>query len=139
MLVPANRDTFVFAADSVPDTLETSINYRSFYSPVTIVKELAAQEPDASSSATDTVGAPITPKTEPVKTEENNVVDSDTAKLQNDPFVSLPDSLIDNLVDTIGTDIDTTSTAITPELLTPPVPADSIKTPSVEMPADSTK
>ena len=138
MLVHTNRDTFVFAADSVPDTLETSINYRSFYSPVTIVKELPAQEPDASSAA-DTVGAPVTPKTEPVKVEENNIVDPDTVKLQNDSLVSSPDSLKDNPVDTIGTDIDTTSTPIAPELLTPPVPADSIKTPSVEMPADSTK
>ena len=51
MLVPANRDTFVFAADSVPDTLETSINYRSFYYTVTIVKELPAQETDASCAA----------------------------------------------------------------------------------------
>ena len=138
MLVPANRDTFVFAADSVPDTLETSINYRSFYSPVTIVKELPAQEPDASSD-TGAVGAPVTPKTEPVKVEENNIVDPDTIKLQNDPLVSSPDSLIDNPIDTIGTNIDTTSMQIIPEILTPPVPADSIKTPSVEMPPDSTK
>jgi len=138
MLVPANRDTFVFAADSVPDTLETSINYRSFYSPVTIVKELPAQKPGASST-TNTVGTPFTPKTEPVKVEENNIVDPDTVKLQNDPLVSSPDSLKDNPVDTIGTGLDTTSTPITPELLALPVPADSIKTPSVEMPADSTK
>jgi hypothetical protein len=55
--------------------------------------------------------------------------------LKNDPLVSSPDSLKDNPADTI----DTTSTPITPELLAPPVPADSIKTPSVEMPADSTK
>jgi|GEM_PF-443008 len=138
MLMHANRDTFVFAADSVPDTLETSINYRSFYSPVTIVKELATQEPGVSSAA-DTVGAPVTPKTEPAKAVEKNIVDPDTIKLQNDPLVSLPDSLKENPVDTIGTDIDTTSIITTPELLTPPVPADSIKTPSVEMPADSTK
>ncbi len=70
---------------------------------------------------------------------EKNIVDPDTIKLQNDPLVSLPDSLKENPVDTIGTDIDTTSIITTPELLTPPVPADSIKTPSVEMPADSTK
>ena len=138
MLVPANRDTFVFAADSVPDTLETVINYRSFYSPVTIAKELSAQESDTS-SATDTVGASVTPKTEPVKTGENYIVDPDTVKLQNDPLVSSPDSLIDSPFDIIGTDIDTTSTQTIPEILTPPVPAGSIKTPSVEMPADSTK
>ena len=138
MLVPANRDTFVFAADSVPDTLETSINYRSFYSPVTIIKEPLAKEPSASST-TDTVSTSVTPKTEPVKAGENNIVDPDTVKLQNDSLVPSPDSLIDNPVDTIGADIDTTSTQILPEILPPPVPADSIKTPSVEMPADSTK
>ena len=138
MLVPANRDTFVFAADSVPDTLETLINYRSFYSPVTIAKELSAQESGAS-SATDTVGASVTPKTEPVKASENNIVDPDTVKLQNDSLVPSPDSLIDNPVDAIGADIDTTSTQILPEILPIPVPADSIKTPSVEIPADSTK
>ena len=126
MLVPANRDTFVFAADSVPDTLETSINYRSFYSPVTIVKELSVQESDAS-NATDTVGLSIKPKTEPVKVKENNIVEPDTIKLQSDPLISSPDSLNDNPIDTIDT------------MLTPSVPADSIKTPSVEMPADSTK
>jgi len=54
-------------------------------------------------------------------------------------LISLPDSLKDNPTDTVGTDIDTTSTPIIPEILTPPVPADSIKTPSVEMPPDSTK
>tara|TARA_B100001179_G_scaffold229341_1_gene214891 strand:- start:559 stop:1575 length:1017 start_codon:yes stop_codon:yes gene_type:complete len=138
MLVPANRDTFVFAADSVPDTLETSINYRSFYSPVTIIKEPLAKEPSASST-TDTVSTSVTPKTEPVKAGENNIVDPDTVKLQNDSLVPSPDSLIDNPVDTIGADIDTTSTQILPEILPLPVPADSIKTPSVEMPADSTK
>ena len=138
MLVHANRDTFVFAADSVPDTLETSINYRSFYSPVTIVKELSAQESDAS-NATNTVGLSIKPKTEPIKVKESNVVEPDTIKLQSDPLISSPDSLKDNPIDTIGTDIDTTSTPIIPQMLTPSVPADSIKTPSVEMPADSTK
>jgi hypothetical protein len=138
MLVPANRDTFIFAADSVPDTLETSINYRSFYSPVTIVKELSAQESDAS-NATDTVGLSIKPKTEPIKGKESNVVEPDAIKLQSDPLISSPDSLKDNPIDTIGTDIDTTSTPIIPQMLTPSVPADSIKTLSVEMPADSTK
>ena len=38
-LASANRDTFVFAVDSVPDTLETTIYYRSFYSPVKIINE----------------------------------------------------------------------------------------------------
>ena len=118
--------------------METSINYRSFYSPVTIVKELSTQEPDTSIS-TDTVGTSVTPKTEPVKARENNIVDPDTVKLQNDSLVPSPDSLIDNPVDAIGADIDTTSTQILPEILPLPVPADSIKTPSVEIPADSTK
>tara|TARA_Y100001970_G_scaffold197319_1_gene240072 strand:+ start:24 stop:557 length:534 start_codon:yes stop_codon:yes gene_type:complete len=38
-LYPANRDTFIFAHDEIPDTLRASTNYRSFYSPVTILKE----------------------------------------------------------------------------------------------------
>ena len=38
-LSPANRDTFIFAHDEIPDTLRASTNYRSFYSPVTILKE----------------------------------------------------------------------------------------------------
>ena len=38
-LSPANRDTFIFAHDEIPDTLRASTNYRSFYSPVTVLKE----------------------------------------------------------------------------------------------------
>ena len=40
-LSSANRDTLVFHADSIPDTLKAKTTYKSFYSPVTIIKKAA--------------------------------------------------------------------------------------------------
>ena len=34
-LTPANRDTFIFHSDSIPDTLKTKTDFQSFYSPAT--------------------------------------------------------------------------------------------------------
>ena len=39
LLSSANRDTLVFHADSIPDTLKAKTSYKSFYSPVTIIKK----------------------------------------------------------------------------------------------------
>ncbi len=40
ILKSANRDTLVFHADSVPDTLKAKTSYRSFYAPVPIIEKI---------------------------------------------------------------------------------------------------
>ena len=40
LLSPVSRDTFLFHEDSLPDTLRASMEYRSFYAPVTILDNL---------------------------------------------------------------------------------------------------
>ena len=79
-LSPANRDTFIFAHDEIPDTLKASTNYRSFYSPVTILKE---------------------------KTSNNsiNVLPNDTLVVE--PDVNLP-TLLDSTISTNEALIDST-------------------------------
>ncbi|MDD9880274.1 MAG: hypothetical protein OXT08_05730 [Candidatus Marinimicrobia bacterium] len=39
-LSPVSRDTFVFHADSLPDTLKAKVDYRSFYAPAKVLENL---------------------------------------------------------------------------------------------------
>ena len=39
-LNPVSRDTLVFHADSIPDTLKTKASFRSFYSPVKVINKI---------------------------------------------------------------------------------------------------
>ena len=39
-LNPVNRDTLVFHADSIPDTLKTKATFRSFYSPAKVINKI---------------------------------------------------------------------------------------------------
>ena len=60
LLTSANRDTLVFHADSIPDTLRAKTSYKSFYSPVTIIKKVpeAPSAPTVDSIQTPTPEAP---------------------------------------------------------------------------------
>jgi hypothetical protein len=60
----ANRDTLVFHADSIPDTLKTKTDYRSFYSPVKIIEKAVDQplenpEPEAPAAVEDVEEVPV--------------------------------------------------------------------------------
>ena len=134
LLASANRDTFVFAVDSVPDTLETPVNYRSFYTPVKIIKEKTIEDTSVSNEK------PITPALEETKkTDTPNPV----PQVQNKEMAPSEDGLLDRAplvpADTSSAPVDSLSIA-TP-VLEPesPILPDSVKTPSIEMPADSTK
>ena len=132
-LASANRDTFVFAVDSVPDTLETTINYRSFYSPVKIINEKANDSVDSNER-------PIAPK--PGEIKEIELLESMPPVPSEELTSEQSDSLDNNIIvpaDTSSISADSlliTTPVVEPESLTLP---DSVKTPSIEMPADSTK
>ncbi len=58
-LRPASRDTFVFHADSLPDTLKASVDYRSFYAPATILENVTPMPVDNGvSEKTDSLAIP---------------------------------------------------------------------------------
>ena len=38
-LTPVHRDTFVFHIDSIPDTLKSKVEFRSFYSPAAVLED----------------------------------------------------------------------------------------------------
>ena len=132
-LASANRDTFVFAVDSVPDTLETTINYRSFYSPVKIINEKANDSVDSNEQ-------PIAPK--PGEIKEIELLEPRPPVPSEELTSEQSDSLDNNIIvpaDTSSISADSlliTTPVVEPESLTLP---DSVKTPSIEMPADSTK
>ena len=44
-LTPVSRDTLVFHADSIPDTLKAGVDFRSFYAPATMLEKIIAPEP----------------------------------------------------------------------------------------------
>ena len=134
LLVSANRDTFVFAVDSVPDTLETPVNYRSFYTPVKIIKEKTIEDTSVSNEK------PITPALEETK---NAGVANPVPQEQNKEMAPLEDDILDGAplvpADTSSAPVDSLSIAtpvLEPESPTLP---NSVKTPSIEMPPDSTK
>lgn len=78
ILKSANRDTLVFHADSVPDTLKAKTSYRSFYAPVTIIEkiedgstfEAETDTPVEEESVEQEVDAPETPAEVETQTDE---------------------------------------------------------------------
>ena len=73
-LNPVSRDTFVFHADSLPDTLRTKVDYRSFYAPATILEKVTpAAKKDIGSKTIDTLKVAPQP--------DSLYVDSDSAPL----------------------------------------------------------
>ena len=63
MLSSVNRDTLVFHADSIPDTLKAKTQYKSFYSPVKIIEKAAdtvieTPEPEAPAAVEDVEEVP---------------------------------------------------------------------------------
>ena len=74
-LIPANRDTIIIDPDSIPDTLRSKYDYRSFYSPVTILKRN-----DTQNTKTITSDQPDTLITDPqpsaIPTEESTAIDT---------------------------------------------------------------
>ena len=131
LLMPANRDTFVFAVDSIPDTLETTINYRSFYSPVKFIKEKATEDTAAVPEK------PLAPKNEEIKEKDPL---SSISLAPNDGVVPAQTDSVDNNVlvpvDTSSAPVDSLSMA--KPIIDPALP-DSVKTSPLEMSADSTK
>ena len=58
LLSSTNRDTLVFHADSIPDTLRAKTQYKSFYSPVKIIEKAVEElienpEPEAPAPVED--------------------------------------------------------------------------------------
>ena len=63
LLSSVNRDTLVFHADSIPDTLKAKTQYKSFYSPVKIIEKAAdtvieTPEPEAPAAVEDVEEVP---------------------------------------------------------------------------------
>ena len=103
-LSPANRDTFVFAHDEIPDTLKASINYRSFYSPVTILKERAKNDStevlfkNNKETKSDSLTSPI------ILQKETAVELDTTISLPNDTLIVVPETEAPALLDSIKTE-----------------------------------
>ena len=62
-LSSVNRDTLIFHADSIPDTLKAKTQYKSFYSPVKIIEKKTNEiienpEPEAPAPVEDIEEAP---------------------------------------------------------------------------------
>ena len=100
-LLPANRDTFVFAHDEIPDTLKASINYNSFYSPVTILKgriqndSIEVFPKNNNSTKYDSLSLPI-------MIEKETITESDTTiLLPNDTLIVKPETGIPTVLDSI--------------------------------------
>ena len=103
-LLPANRDTFVFAHDEIPDTLKASINYRSFYSPVTILKERAKNDSteilikNNKETKSNSLISPI------ILQKETAVELDTTISLPNDTLIVVPEASAPALLDSIKTE-----------------------------------
>ena len=69
ILKSANRDTLVFHADSVPDTLKAKTSYRSFYAPVTIIEKI--EDGSTLEAETDTPAEVETQTDEPAQEAED--------------------------------------------------------------------
>tara|TARA_Y100001936_G_C16088987_1_gene684339 strand:+ start:1163 stop:3475 length:2313 start_codon:yes stop_codon:yes gene_type:complete len=70
ILKSANRDTLVFHADSVPDTLKAKTSYRSFYAPVTIIEKI--EDGSTLEAETDTPAEAETQTDEPAQEGETD-------------------------------------------------------------------
>jgi len=75
-----NRDTLVFQADSIPDTLKTHANFRSFYSPAKIISKSPPKVDSLKTSLPDTLS-----------TESKTLQVLPDSTIKNGPIV-LPDS-----------------------------------------------
>ena len=95
-LSPANRDTFIFAHDEIPDTLRASTNYRSFYSPVTILKEKTSK---------NSINVLPEDKEKIEASDTTSVMPNDTLIIE--PDVNLP-TLLDSTISTNEALIDST-------------------------------
>ena len=124
----------MFALDSVPDTLETPINYRSFYSPVKIINEKINEGGD---DTNEQLTAPTAKEIN--ETELSGLAPPDTSAGLTSEQGDILDNGIVVPADTSSISVDsvlTTTPVLEPGNSTLP---DSIKTPSIAMPADSTK
>tara|TARA_B100001996_G_scaffold88557_1_gene65692 strand:+ start:9242 stop:11515 length:2274 start_codon:yes stop_codon:yes gene_type:complete len=101
LLSSVNRDTLVFHADSIPDTLKAKTQYKSFYSPVKVIekamdKSLENPEPDAPAAVEDVeeVPADSTEATEAadIPTETDN---SESEQLIENPEPDAPAAVED--------------------------------------------
>ena len=54
-LASVNRDTLVFHADSIPDTLKAGINFRSFYAPATMLEKTIPPEASTPRALPDSI------------------------------------------------------------------------------------
>jgi len=124
-LTPANRDTFVFHSDSIPDTLKVKTDFRSFYSPAF---ELKDKTPSAMPSG-------VVPHVEVVKlieeTPEPTPVSTDSIKVEIAPSDSI------GVMPSDSASVSPDTLSISPDEPSSVVP-DSVKIPEPEAPADST-
>ena len=88
-----NRDTLIFHADSIPDTLKAKTDYRSFYSPVKIIEKAIEQSvesplPTAPEDAEEVPSDPVEPSetADPPAEAEN----SETEQLIENPEPAVP-------------------------------------------------
>ncbi len=115
----ARLDTFVFHADSIPDTLKAKTDFQTFYSTATELEEITPPPADA---VQPTEAAEEVPEQKPVS------VDSKKGEIiPADSLVAIP-------VEPTGASADTLS--ITPEAPAPVAP-DSINIPEPQASADS--
>jgi hypothetical protein len=93
-LNPVNRDTLIFHADSIPDTLKAQANFRSFYSPAKIIKKIPpggvsnSSMNDGLSTTIDSLSA------SPLDTlaREANALEAEPDSSMNEKPLVLPDS-----------------------------------------------
>jgi len=88
-----NRDTLIFHADSIPDTLKAKTDYRSFYSPVKIIEKAVEQSvesplPTTPEDAEEVPSDPVEPSetADPPAEAEN----SETEQLIENPEPAVP-------------------------------------------------
>ena len=93
-LNPVNRDTLIFHADSIPDTLKTKASFRSFYSPAKVInKVLPTVVPD--STTIENTGAKDSSVSQPLDSLEikpETLQESPDSTTIETPLV-LPDSI----------------------------------------------
>ncbi|MBN4080737.1 hypothetical protein JYT44_00090 [Caldithrix abyssi] len=124
-LTPANRDTFIFHSDSIPDTLKAKTDFRSFYSPASKLEMVSPKRPEGDAQPAET-----TDESETIISEVEIIL-IDSTKID----ITLPDSMVVVPIDSISAHPD--SLSLTPEEPVP-IARDSIKIPEPEAPSDST-
>ena len=100
-LVPAIRDTVIFNPDSLPDTLKTKYDYKSFYSPAKILTKEKPSVSDSSAVADSVTldGDTLTADPEPIPVEDiqPSVSDSsavaDSVTLDGDTLTADPEPI----------------------------------------------